>query len=89
MEVIFIKVLLMFLIVFFVYMYSWFGLMMWNCLIVVVLLVGLVLGDLDMGIKFGVILELVFMGVFFVGVSNLLDFVLGMIIVIVYVIMSG
>ncbi|EPI29502.1 PTS mannose/fructose/sorbose/N-acetylgalactosamine transporter subunit IIC [Enterococcus faecalis] len=89
MEVTFIKVLLMFLIAFFAYMHSWFGSTMWNRPIVVAPLVGLVLGDLDTGIKLGATLELVFMGAFPVGASNPPDFVSGTIIATAYVIMSG
>ncbi|EPN3881735.1 PTS mannose/fructose/sorbose/N-acetylgalactosamine transporter subunit IIC [Enterococcus faecalis] len=89
MEVTFIKVLLMFLIAFFAYMHSWFGSTMWNRPIVVAPLVGLALGDLDTGIKFGATLELVFMGAFPVGASNPPDFVSGTIIATAYVIMSG
>lgn len=70
-------------------MYSFVGFIMYNRFIVVVLFVGLVLGNFYIGIVIGLILELVFMGVFFVGVSNFFDFVFGFIIVIVFVILMG
>ncbi|MDR0922259.1 MAG: PTS sugar transporter subunit IIC [Lactobacillales bacterium] len=89
MEVTFIRVILMFLVAFFAYMHCWFGSTMWNRPIVVAPLVGLVLGDLETGIKLGATLELVFMGAFPIGASNPPDFVSGTIIAASYVIMSG
>jgi len=83
------KIILMFLVAFFAYMHSYFGSNMWNRPIVVGPLVGLVLGDLDSGLKLGATLELVFMGAFPVGASNPPDFVSGTIIATAYVIMSG
>lgn len=83
------KIALIFLVAFFAYMHSFAGSTMWNRPIVVGPLVGLVLGDVESGLKLGATLELVFMGAFPVGASNPPDFVSGTIIATAYVIMSG
>ncbi|MDF9825406.1 fructoselysine and glucoselysine-specific PTS system IIC component [Breznakia sp. PF5-3] len=80
---------LIILIAFFAYMHSYVGSTMHNRPIVVAPLVGLVLGDLETGIKLGATLELVFMGAFPIGASNPPDFVAGSIIASAYVITTG
>lgn len=83
------QTLLIILIAFFAYMHSYMGSTMHNRPIVIAPLVGLVLGDLQTGIKLGATLELVFMGAFPVGASNPPDFVAGAIIATAYVITTG
>ena len=84
-----VQVVLIILIAFFAYMYSYMGSTMHNRPIVVAPLVGLVLGDWQTGVIIGATLELVFMGAFPVGASNPPDFVSGTIISTAYVILSG
>lgn len=83
------QTLLIILIAFFAYMHSYVGSTMHNRPIVIAPLVGLVLGDLETGIKLGATLELVFMGAFPIGASNPPDFVAGSIIATAYVITTG
>lgn len=83
------QTLLIILIAFFAYMHCYCGSTMWNRPIVVAPLVGLVMGDLTMGIKIGATLELIFMGAFPIGASNPPDFVSGSIISTAFVISTG
>ena len=66
-----IKTVMIILVAFFAYMHSYMGSTMHNRPIIVAPLVGLVLGDLTTGILVGATLELVFMGAFPIGASNL------------------
>lgn len=84
-----VQTVLIILIAFFAYMHCYVGSTMHNRPIIIAPLVGLVLGDLRMGIMIGGTLELVFMGAFPVGASNPPDFVSGAIISTAYVIMTG
>lgn len=83
------ETLLIFLVAFFAYMHSYMGSTMHNRPIIVGALVGLVLGDLRMGIILGGTLELVFLGAFPIGASNPPDIVSGTIIATSYAIKSG
>lgn len=83
------KTILIILVAFFAYMHSYAGSTMWNRPIVVAPLVGLVMGDLVMGVKIGATLELIFMGAFPIGASNPPDFVSGAIISTAFVIQTG
>lgn len=84
-----IKTVMIILVAFFAYMHSYMGSTMHNRPIIVAPLVGLVLGDLTIGILVGATLELVFMGAFPIGASNPPDFVSGTIIATGFIIMSG
>ena len=83
------KTLLIILVAFFAYMHSYMGSTMHNRPIIVAPLVGLVLGNAQLGIMVGATLELVFMGAFPIGASNPPDMVSGTVIAAAYVILTG
>ncbi len=81
--------LLIVLVAFISYMHCYIGSTMSNRPIIVAPLVGLVLGDLTLGIQIGATLELIFLGAVPIGASNPPDMVSGTIIGTSFVILSG
>lgn len=71
------------------YMHSFVGSTMINRPIIMAPLVGLVLGDLETGIKTGALLELIFLGAVPIGASNPPDITSGAIIGTSFVILTG
>lgn len=84
-----IQTLLIFVVAFISYLHCYWGSTMMNRPIVVAPLVGLVLGDFEMGIKVGATLELVFLGAVPIGASNPPDMTSGTIIGTAFIILSG
>ena len=83
------QAMLITLVAFIGYMHSFIGSTMMNRPIIVAPLVGLVLGDLTLGIKVGALLELIFLGAVPIGASNPPDITSGAIIGTAFVILTG
>lgn len=83
------QALLITLVAFIGYMHCYIGSTMMNRPIIVAPLVGLVLGDLTLGIKVGALLELIFLGAVPIGASNPPDITSGSIIGTAFVILTG
>lgn len=84
-----IQTLLIFLVGFISHMHNMFGSTMANRPIIVAPLVGLALGNLDMGIRVGATLELIFLGAVPIGASNPPNITAGAIIGTAFVILTG
>ncbi len=83
-----IQSLLIFLVACFGYLHCYMGSTMWNRPIIMSTLTGLVLGDLETGIKVWATLELAFLGAIPIGASNPPDMTAGSIIGVSFVIIS-
>lgn len=83
------QALLITLVAFIGYMHCYIGSTMMNRPIIMAPLVGLVLGDLTLGIKVGALLELIFLGAVPIGASNPPDITSGSIIGTAFVILTG